>query len=65
MKNIDTNAHHYNLGKIDDTMWKHKITITTSLRSNHANVFGAHNLCGCFAKSILKHQKKYDNHPLG
>ena len=65
MKNIDTNPHHYNIGKIDDTMWKHKITITTSLRSNHANVFGAHNLCGCFAKTILRHQKQYDNHPLG
>ena len=65
MNNIKTNPHHHNLGKIDDTLWKHKITITTSLRSNHANAFGVHKLCGCFAKTILRHQKQYDNEPLG
>ena len=65
MNTVEQNPHHYNLGKINDTMWKHKITITTSLRSSHANLFGNHKLCGCFAKTILRHQKQFDNHPLG
>ena len=65
MNHIKTNPHHHNLGKIPDSLWKHKITITTSLKSNHANVFGVHKLCGCFAKTILRHQKQYDNEPLG
>ena len=65
MSHIKSNPHHYNLGKIPDTLWKHKITITTSLKSNHANVFGVNKLCGCFAKTILRHQKQYDNEPLG
>lgn len=59
------NPHYYNLGKINDNLWKHKITITTSLRSKHVNVFGAHKLCGCFAKTILRHQKQNDNNPFG
>ena len=54
---IDTNAHYYNLGKIEGTMWKHKIAITTNLRRSHANAFGNHRLCGCFTKSIMRHQK--------
>jgi len=63
---IDTNAHYYNLGKIEDTMWKHKIAITTSLRRSHANGFGEHRLCGCFTKSIMRHQRKFNNNdPLG
>ena len=65
MNTVEQNPHHYNLGKINDTMWKHKITITTSLRSSHANLFGNHKLCGCFAKTILRHQRQFDNHPLG
>ena len=65
MNHIKTNPHHHNIGKIPDTLWKHKITITTSLKSNHANVFGVHKLCGCFAKTILRHQKQFDNEPLG
>ena len=62
---IDTNPHYYNLGKIEGTMWKHKIAITTNLRRSHANAFGNHRLCGCFTKSIMRHQAKYDNEPLG
>lgn len=28
---IDTNAHYYNLGKIEGTMWKHKINKQSGL----------------------------------
>ena len=62
---INENPHHYNLGKIDDALWKHKITINTNLQLNQVNLFGANKLCGCFAKIILKHQKQYDNYPMG
>ena len=65
MKTDNKNADYFNLGKINDNIWKHKITVTTSLRSNHANVFGKNKLCGCFAKVIVRHQRKFDNNPLG
>ena len=65
MKTENQNADYFNLRKINDNIWKHKITVTTSLRSNHANVFGKHKLCGCFAKVIVRHQRKFNNNPIG